>query len=111
MDPKIRNQIPKRITNEFILEALEFNLRNNNFNLTFNQTLWTEKGTKYAPPYVCLTIRYKEEGSLFKMELHRYFNIEKTELKENVDLVTFTEEILKGTLMLTWKSCYMFLFI
>ena len=37
------------------------------------------------------------------MELHKYFNMEETELKETVDLVTFTEEILKGTLILIWN--------
>ena len=34
------------------------------------------------------------------MELRKYFNMEEPELKETADLVTFTEEILKGTLML-----------
>ena len=106
--------MPKRITNKFILEALEIILRNKNFSFNLkiiNQTLWTAKGTKYAPPSVCLTTGYKEEGSLFNMELHKCFNMEETELKETVDLVTFTEEILKGTLILIWKSRNMFLFI
>lgn len=80
---KKQNQIPKRITNECIWEALEFILKNNNFSFNwkmFNQILWTAVGTKHAPPNACLTTGYEEEESLFKMELPKHFNMEAAEL-------------------------------
>ena len=48
-----------RFSNGFILEALEFILRNNNFKFDekyYNQTEGTAMGTKCAPPYACLVV-------------------------------------------------------
>ena len=47
--------ILNRFSNGFILEALEFILRNNNFKFDkkyYNQTEGTAMGTKCAPPYM-----------------------------------------------------------
>ena len=73
------NLIPHRFTKEFILEALEFVLRNNNFKFNencYNQTEGTAMGTKCAPPYACLVVGYKEETKLFPIELPKYFSNE-----------------------------------
>ena len=37
-------------------------------------------GTKYAPPYACLTVGYLEETKLFTYELPQYFNESECEL-------------------------------
>ena len=42
----------------------------------FNQIIGTAMGTKYASPYRCLTIGYKEETKLFTQELSKYFSNE-----------------------------------
>ena len=52
-----RDLIPQRFTKEFILESIEFILKNNNFlfdSKMFDQIIGTAMGTKCAPPYACL---------------------------------------------------------
>ena len=76
---KKRDLIPQRFTKEFILESIEFVLKNNNFlfdSKMFNQIIGTAMGTKCAPPYACLTIGYQEETKLFTQELPKYFSSE-----------------------------------
>ena len=75
-----RNLIRQRFTKEFILESIEFILKNNNFSFDskmFNQIFRTVMGTKCAPPYACLTIAhhgYQEETKLFAQELPKIFS-------------------------------------
>ena len=72
-----RNLIPQRFTKEFILESIEFILKNNNFSFDskiFNQIFGTPMGTKCAPPYVCLTIGYQGDTKLFTQELPKHFS-------------------------------------
>lgn len=59
-----RGDVQARFTNEFILESLEFILKNNNFqfnDINYNQTKGTAMGTKVAPTYATLTIGYLEQ--------------------------------------------------
>ena len=65
---KLRNYLPERFTKEFILKACQFILTNNYF--FFNDKFWhqiigTAMGTKFAPPYACLTMGYLEETKLY----------------------------------------------
>ena len=65
---KLRGYIPARFTKEFILKACRFILTNNFFQ--FNDEFWhqlvgTAMGTKFAPPYACLTMGYLEETKLY----------------------------------------------
>ena len=65
---RCRHLIPNRFTNTFILESIEFLLKNNNFNFngfTFNQLSGTAMGSSFASFYACLTIGYLEETILF----------------------------------------------
>ena len=69
--------IPERFSKSFILEAVKFVLENNNFlfdNKMFRQISGTAMGTKFAPPYACLTMGYLEETILFPVTLKKYFN-------------------------------------
>ena len=73
---KSRNLIPERFTKEFILKACDFILTNNYF--SFNDRYWhqligTAMGTKFAPPYACLTMGYLEETKLYP-RLSRMFS-------------------------------------
>ena len=65
---KLRHHIHKRFTKEFILQTCRFILSNNYFH--FNDEFWhqlmgTAMGTKFAPPYACLTMGYLEETKLY----------------------------------------------
>ena len=56
--------IPQCFTKEFILESIEFILKNNSFlfdSKMFNQIIGTAMGTKCASPYACLTTGYKKK--------------------------------------------------
>ena len=73
---KLRDCIPKRFTKEFILKSCRFILTNNYFH--FNDDYWhqlkgTAMGTKFAPPYACLTMGYLEETKLYP-KLQRHFS-------------------------------------
>ena len=71
--------IPRHFIEEFILEAIEFILKNSNFlfdTKMFNQIIGTAMGSKCAPPYACLTIGYQEETKLFTKDLPKYFSNE-----------------------------------
>ena len=46
----------------------------------FNQAFGTAMGTKCAPPYACLTVRYQEETKRFTRELPKYFSVEECKL-------------------------------
>ena len=75
------NLIPQRFTKKFILESIEFILKNNNFlfaSKMFNQTFGTAMGPKCAPLYACLTVSYQEETKLFTQELPKYFSNEES---------------------------------
>ena len=71
---KLRNHIPRRFTKTFIIKACHFILTNNFFQ--FNDCFWhqligTAMGTKFAPPYACLTMGYLEETRLYpRLQLH-----------------------------------------
>ena len=71
--------IPRRFIKEFILEAIEFILKNSNFlfdTKMFNQIIGTAMGSKCARPYACLTIGYQEETKMFTKDLPKYFSNE-----------------------------------
>ena len=70
------NLILAQFTREFIIDSIKFILKNNNFlfdSRMFNQVFGTATGTKCAPPYACLSIRYQEETKRFTQELPKYF--------------------------------------
>ena len=74
-----RDLIPDRFSNEFILEAANFVLKNNNFlfdDVLYKQIKGTVMGTKFAPSYACLTVGFLEETKLFPIILPKYFNLE-----------------------------------
>lgn len=74
---RYRDLVPTRFTNSFIIESLEFVLKNNNFifdDTYYQQTDGTAMGTKLAPPYACLTVAYLEENKLFPIVLPKHFN-------------------------------------
>ena len=76
---KYRYVIPSRFTKDFILEATEFVLKNNNFiflEQMYNQVIGTAMGTKFGPPYANLSIGFLEETILFPIELPKYFSFE-----------------------------------
>ena len=82
---RCRNLIDSRFTNEFILEAIEFLLKNNNckFNSElYNQIKGTAMGASFAAPYACLTIGYLEETKLYP-ELESQFGKEEMEKIKN----------------------------
>ena len=63
-----RDLIPPRISLDFILEAAEFVLVNNYFQfdgIVYLQLTGTAIGTKFAPPYACLTCGYLEMTKLY----------------------------------------------
>ena len=71
-----RNLIPERFTKEFIIDSIQFILKNNNFlfdSKIFNQVFGTAMGITCAPPYPYLTIRYKERNKLFTQQLIEHF--------------------------------------
>ena len=68
--------ILNQVSNNFILEPLEFILRNKNFKfdeIFYNQTEGSAMGTKCATLYPCLVVDYKEETILFPSELPKFF--------------------------------------
>ena len=65
---KYRHLVPARISIDFILEAADFVLNNNYFQfdgLVYLQLIGTAIGTKFAPPYACLTCGYLEVIKLY----------------------------------------------
>ena len=65
---KYRDKIPSRFTKEFIVESVLFILSNNNFffdKVCRHQKEGTAMGTKFAPPYACLSVGYLEETKLY----------------------------------------------
>ena len=69
--------IPTRFSEEFIIEACLFILRNNNFlfdERLYHQEIGTAMGTKFAPPYACLSIGFLEETKLFPILLPFHFS-------------------------------------
>ena len=84
---KYRYLIPIRFSKEFILEAAEFVLKNNNFILLeemFNQVMGTTMGTKVAPLYANLSVGFLEEIVLFPVELPQYFSHDNCKLIEKL---------------------------
>ena len=82
-----QNLILQRFIKKFILESIEFILKNNNFifdTKMFNLIFGTAMSTKCAPPYACLTIGYQEENILFTQELPKYFSNQ--DLNKNYDV-------------------------
>ena len=79
---KHRNEIPSRFSDEFILESMEYILKNNTFkfnNIFFRQIRGTAMGTKVAPTFSTLTIAYledklyKEVATTFGMSFSKTF--------------------------------------
>lgn len=65
---RCRHLVDKRFTNKFILDSIEFLLKNNNFyfdEFVLNQLTGTAMGSSFASFYACLTIGYLEETILF----------------------------------------------
>ena len=65
---KYRDKIPRRFTKEFMIESTLFILNNNNFffdEVCYHQKEGTAMGTKFAPPYACLSVGYLEETKLY----------------------------------------------
>ena len=65
---RCRNLIDPRFTDEFILESIEFLLKNNSCKFgsqLYNQIKGTAMGASFAAPYACLTIGYLEETMLY----------------------------------------------
>ena len=84
---KKRNLIPERFTKAFILEAASFVLSNNNFQFDiymFLQLVGTAMGTKFAPPYACLSVGYLEETILFPRLLPLHFTLTECKLIEEI---------------------------
>ena len=82
---KRRDLIDNRFSEEFILEAIELMLKNNNFkfdNEMFTQLIGTAMGHVFAPQFACLVIGYLEEEKLFKDVLPRYFSPTEVKLIE-----------------------------
>lgn len=72
---KLRDLIAPRFTTEFILNAALFVLQHNNClfdGYMYKQLIGTAMGTKFAPPYACLSIGFLEETKLYP-ELPLYF--------------------------------------
>ena len=72
---KRNDLIPARFTKNFILESVKFILEKNKFlfdNVMYKQVSGTAMGTKFAPPYACLTIGCLEETRLFPKILKNY---------------------------------------
>ena len=62
------NFIAEQFTKELVINSIKFILKNYNFlfhSKMYNQFSQTAMGTKFAPPYACLTIGYQEETKLF----------------------------------------------
>ena len=58
---KKRKLVPECFTKAFILEAVPFVFSSNNFQFDsymFLQLVGTAMGTKFAPPYLCLSVGY-----------------------------------------------------
>ena len=82
---KRRDLIDDRFSEEFILEAIELMLKNNNFLFNgemYTQLIGTAMGHVFAPQYACLVIGYLEEENLLKEVLPKYFSIEETKIIE-----------------------------
>ena len=78
---KRRNLIDARFTDSFILESVEFLLKNNNCSFgqqIFNQIQGTAMGASFAAFYACLTIGFLEETKLYPA-LERKFGKDKME--------------------------------
>ena len=81
------NLIPERFTKAFFLEAASFVLSNNNFQFDiymFLQLVGTAMGTKFAPPYACLSVGYLEETILFPSLLPLHFTLTECKLIEEI---------------------------
>ena len=65
---KCRNLIDTRFTDDFIMESVEFLLKNNNCSFgshMFHQLKGTAMGASFAASYACLTIGFLEETKLY----------------------------------------------
>ena len=82
---KRRDLIDDRFSEDFIVDAIELMLQNNNFKFNggmFTQMIGTAMGHVFAPQYACLVIGYLEEEKLFKEVLPRYFSPAEVKLIE-----------------------------
>ena len=83
---KCRHLIDARFTDSFIMESVEFLLKNNNCTFgtqLFNQLKGTAMGASFAAFYACLTIGYLEETKL-------YPNLELTFGREHMQIIEET---------------------
>ena len=100
---RCRNLIQERFTNEFILESIEFLLKNNNclFNgEMYNQIKGTAMGASFAAFYACLTIGYLEETKLFPR-----LRLEFGERDANIIIETYRRFMDDGIVFLPWHIC------
>ena len=98
-----RHLIQERFTNEFILEAIEFLLKNNNcvFNgEMYNQIKGTAMGASFAAFYACLTVGYLEETKLFP-RLREEFGEEEVKI-----IMEYYKRFMDdGIVFLPWHVC------
>ena len=98
-----RHLIKDRFTNEFILESIEFLLKNNNFvfdNEMYNQLKGTAMGASFAAFYACLTIGYLEETKLYPKLQQQFSQDEANIIKE-----TYKRFMDDGIVFLPWTAC------
>ena len=101
------NLILNPFSKKFILKALEFILRNNNFKfdeINYNQTEGIAMGTKCAPLYACLAVGYKKETKLFPIELPKFFSTEEIQIIKKVFKRHMDDESLLWPTMLNFDS-------
>ena len=107
-----KNLILNRFSIQFILEALEFILTNNNFKfdeIFYNQTEGTAMGTKCAPPYPYLVVGYKEETKLFPIELPKFFSTEELQITKEVLRRYMDDGFLLLNSIIVWSVCIIYI--
>ena len=78
---KYPNDTPSRFPKKFIIEGIEFILKNNTFCFNekiFRQTKGTAMGTKFAPVYATLVIGYLEENYINRYMKNMAVNMQKS---------------------------------
>ena len=98
-----RDLVQDRFTNEFILEAIEFLLKNNNclFNgEMYNQITGTAMGASFAAFYACLTIGYLEETKLYPRLRQEFGDDDANKIIE-----TYRRFMDDGIVFLPWHIC------
>ena len=100
---RCRHLIQDRFSDEFILESIEFLLKNNNcvFNgEMYNQIKGTAMGASFAAFYACLTVGYLEETKLFP-RLRQEFG----ERDVKIIMKNYKRFMDDGIVFLPWHIC------